>query len=60
MTPRDRTIYEPKEEPGFNWLQTAFFGGLLVVALLLKLVTGSSTSKAAAHIGQQAADEKAV
>ena len=51
MRPRDRTIYDykPPEEPGFNWMPTAFFGGLLVLALLIKLATSGATAKAAAH-----------
>ena len=57
--PRDRTIYEAaeEEEPGFNWMPTAFFGALLVIALLLKLATGAATATAGV---QSPADEEAV
>ena len=74
MQPRDRTIYESPpatqnaEQRGFNWVPTAFFGGLLFVALLLRWVTRTPTPEktpappAAANLESQpqTADEEAV
>ena len=64
--PQDRTIdtaVAEEESSGFNWLPTAFFGSLLIVALLLKYATGTANAKVTTQVasqGEEATDEKAI
>ncbi len=52
MKPRDRTIRPTPTLPetkGFNWIPTAIFGGLLVVALVLRKLTSGQPTNESPH-----------